>query len=227
MPPGNKDIIIVGAGETAELAWEYFTHDSPCRVAAFAVEERFLKSESFCGLPVVPVESVTDLYPPTSFGAFVAVSYVQLNRPRARLVGVMQAKGYGLVSYVSSRAFVWRTAAVGRNCLVLENNVLQHGVTLDDDVYLWSGNHVGHRTRIGAHTFVSSHIVISGFCDIGTSCFLGVNACISDHIAIADDTVLGAGAVVVRDTEPGRIYVGNPAVAGPHGSLARFGVRGS
>ena len=224
MPSGSRDIVIVGAGETAELAWEYFTNDSAFRVVAFAVERRFLTSSSFCGLPVIPLESVADVYPPSAYGAFVAVSYVQLNRPRARLCGLLQSRGYELVSYVSSRAFVWRTAAIGRNCLVLEHNVLQHGVTLEDDVYLWSGNHVGHRTRIGAHTFVSSQIVVSGFCDIGTSCFLGVNACISDHVRIADDTVLGAGAVVVKDTEPGKIYVGNPAAPGPHGSLARFGV---
>ncbi len=224
MPKGITDIVVVGAGETAELAWEYFTYDSPFDVVAFAVEERLLESERFCGLPVVPVETVEAAYPPTDSGAFVAVSYAQLNRPRARLFALMELKGYEFVSYVSSRAFVWRTARIGRNCFILENNVLQHGVTIEDDVYLWSGNHVGHRARIAAHTFVSSQIVISGFCNVGRSCFLGVNACISDNLRIADDCVIGAGAVVVRDTTAGRIYRGNPASEASVGSLERFGV---
>lgn len=223
MPDRVRDIVIVGAGETAELAWEYFTCDSAHRVAAFAVEERFLESETFCGLPVVPVENVEKAYPPARYGAFVAVSYVQLNRPRARLFGLMESKGYNLASYVSSRAFVWRTVIIGRNCLILEHNVLQHGVRIEDNVYLWSGNHVGHRTRIGRHTFVSSHIVISGFCDVGQSCFIGVNASVADNVTLADDTVIGAGTVVLKNTEAGRVYVGNPAIAG-RSSLEAFGV---
>jgi sugar O-acyltransferase (sialic acid O-acetyltransferase NeuD family) len=220
----QKPIVIVGAGETAELAWEYFTRDSDRDVEAFAVEARFLAADRFCGLPVVPVEDVVRLYPPETHDAFVAVSYAQVNRPRARLFGMMIDLGYELASYVSSRAFIWPTAQLGRNCFVLENNVLQHGVVLGDDVYLWSGNHVGHRSRIEDHTYVSSHVVISGFCSVGTHCFLGVNACVADFMTIADDCVIGAGAVVVRSTEPDLIYLGNPARSTGRSSRERFAV---
>lgn len=100
MPNRNKDIVIVGADETAELAWEYLTHDSAYRVVAFAVEKRFLDSDRFCDLAVSAFESIEDVYPPSAYGAFVAVSCVQLNRPRANLFGLLEAKGYEPVSYV-------------------------------------------------------------------------------------------------------------------------------
>ena len=41
--PAGRKLIIVGAGETAQIAYEYFTHDSPHTVAAFAVEGAHLK----------------------------------------------------------------------------------------------------------------------------------------------------------------------------------------
>jgi acetyltransferase-like isoleucine patch superfamily enzyme len=34
-------------------------------------------------------------------------------------------------------------------------------------------------------------------------------------VKVAADNVIGAGALVTRDTEPGRVYVGSPARALP------------
>ncbi|HSV92819.1 MAG TPA: acetyltransferase [Desulfobacterales bacterium] len=220
----TQPIIIVGDGETAQLAWEYFTHDSNLPVAGFAVEAKFRKTERLYELPVVDLETVERRFPPRDHRAFVAISYTQLNRVRARVCGEMKARGYVLASYVSSRAFVWRTARIGENCFVLENNVIQHGVVIEDNVFLWSGNHVGHQTRIRRDTYIASHAVISGFCDIGESCFVGVNATFNDKIRVARDGVIGSGAVVVRDTEPGRVYVGNPAKPLAKSSYETFGV---
>lgn len=219
-----QDLIIIGDGETAQLACEYFTHDSDMRVAGFAVEEKYRKAERLCGLPVVPLEAMEQRFPPRDYRAFVAISYTQLNRVRARIYRQLKDRGYAFASYVSSRAFVWRTARIGENCFILENNVIQHGVVIEDDVFLWSGNHVGHQTRIREDTYIASHAVISGFCDIGESCFVGVNATFNDKIRVARDGVIGSGAVVVRDTEPGRVYVGNPAKPLAKSSYETFGV---
>ena len=53
MQTKTEKVVIVGAGETAELAYEYFTCDSPYEVAGFAVEKEFLKQNELFGLPVV------------------------------------------------------------------------------------------------------------------------------------------------------------------------------
>ena len=219
-----QELIIIGDGETAQLACEYFTHDSDMRVAGFAVEEKYRKTERLYDLPVVPLETVEQRFPPQDYRAFVAISYTQLNRVRARIYRQVKDRGYALASYVSSRAFVWRTARIGENCFILENNVIQHGVVIEDDVFLWSGNHVGHQTRIRHDTYIASHAVISGFCDIGESCFVGVNATFNDKIRVARDCVIGSGAVVVRDTEPGKVYVGNPAKPSSKDSYKVFNV---
>lgn len=206
-----KKIVIVGDGETAELAYEYFTHDSPHQVVAFAVERAYLKRESLLGLPVVAFEEVEGICDPATHAAFVAISFTQLNRVRTRLYRETKRKGYELVSYVSSRAFVWHNVEIGENCFIMENNVLQYAVRIGNNVVLWSGNHVGHQTVIHDNVFVSSHVVISGYCEIGENCFLGVNSCLADQIKIGDDCFIGMGAVVNKSTAPGKVYVGNPA----------------
>jgi sugar O-acyltransferase (sialic acid O-acetyltransferase NeuD family) len=205
-----KKLIIVGDGETAELAYEYFTYDSPHEVVAFSVESEYKKKDELFGLPVVAFESIVDQFGPSAYQAFVAISYTQLNRVRARLYRATKEKGYQLVSYVSSRAFVWRNVEIGDNCLIMENNVLQYSVRVGNNVVLWSGNHVGHQTVIKDNVFISSHVVVSGYCEVGENCFLGVNSSIANNIKIGKDCVIGMGAVINKDTEDGKVYVGNP-----------------
>jgi sugar O-acyltransferase (sialic acid O-acetyltransferase NeuD family) len=221
----NQKLVIVGDGETAELAYEYFTFDSPHEVVAFAVERQFAKRSSLFDLPVVAFEELKSVYDPADHMIFVAISYTQLNRVRARLYHQAKQKGYRIASYVSSKAFVWRNVEIGENCFILENNVLQYAVRIGNNVVLWSGNHVGHQTVIHDNTFVSSHVVISGYCDIGENCFLGVNSSVANNVTIAKDCVIAMGAVVHRNTDERKIYMGNPARPSEKDSFTAFGVK--
>ena len=96
---------------------------------------------------------------------------------------------------------------LGVICLVLEHNTLQPFVHVDDNVVLWSGNHVGHHSRIGNACFVTSHAVIAGGVVIGEESFIGINAAIRDHVTIGRRNIIGAGALIVRDTEDGSVHV--------------------
>jgi sugar O-acyltransferase (sialic acid O-acetyltransferase NeuD family) len=217
-------MVIVGVGETAEIAYEYFTRDSPYEVIAFSAEEGFVTGDPVCGLPVIPLERLAETCDPANVRTFVAVSSTHLNRLRRRLFDIVKQAGFSCVSYVSSRAFVWHNVDLGENVFIFEGNVLQHKVWIGDNVVLWSGNHIGHRTVIGADCFVSSHVVISGFCEIGESSFLGVNSCFVDGAKTGRDVVVGAGAVVTHDLDPRGVYVGNPARPTGRDSFETFGV---
>ena len=174
---------------------------------------------------MVPFEDVTNLYSPKTYKMFVAISFTQLNRVRTRLYKQAKNKGYTLVSYVSSKAFVWRNVEVGENCFILENNILQYHVKIGNNVTLWSGNHIGHRTVVHDNCFISSHVTISGFCEVDENCFVGVNSCMAGGVKIAKDCIIGAGAVILKNTFQGLVYVGNPAKPLPNRtSLQAFNV---
>lgn len=208
----KKKLIIVGAGEFAEIAYEYFTYDSCYDVAGFAVEQKYHDKDILYDLPVIDFEEITDTYSPAEYETFVAITYVQLNRVRKRLYEECKQKGYKCASYVSSHAFIWRNVKIGENTFIFENNTLQHHVQIGNNVVLWSGNHIGHRTVIEDDCWLTSHDVVSGFCHIGRGSFLGVNATLGDNVTIARDVVLGAGALAIKSLlEEGQVYVGSPA----------------
>jgi sugar O-acyltransferase (sialic acid O-acetyltransferase NeuD family) len=214
----NKKLVLVGAGELALIANEYFTHDSDYEVAAFSVNSEYLKDKVLEGKPVVPYEEFEANFPADQFYVFVAIPASQLNRLRKRFYLELKEKGYRFASYVSSHAFCWHNAKVGENTFIFENNVIQPFVEIGNNCILWSGNHVGHRTVIRDHVFIASHAVISGYCEIGEGSFIGVNSTFNDKVKVAEHCIVGSGALVVKDTEPGRVYVGSPARPVPNKS---------
>jgi sugar O-acyltransferase (sialic acid O-acetyltransferase NeuD family) len=199
-------LVIVGDSLFAEIAHEYFTHDSPYEPVAFAVEHEYRKRDELAGLPVVDFESLTSEYEPAEHSVYVAMVYTQLNRLRARLAAASKELGYSLASYVSSNAFVWRNVEMGEHCFVFEDNVVQPFVKLGHNVVLWSGNHIGHHSRIRDHVFVSSHVVVSGSVDIGENSFLGVNSTLVNDITVGRDTWLGPNVTLTRDAPAGSVY---------------------
>ncbi len=220
----TKKLVIVGIGETAEIAYEYFTYDSPYEVVAFSVNREYMKEPTFYGLPVYEFESLENSFSPKEYDVFVAVSYVKLNRTKAKIFNAAKAKGYTCANYISSHAFVWRNVEFGENVFIFENNVLQHHVKVGNNVMLWSGNHIGHRTVIKDHVYISSHCVVSGFCEIGEYSFLGVNCTFNDHIILAADNIVGSAALIVKNTEPGKLMVGAPAKPAAKSSYDAFNV---
>ncbi|BCK18644.1 UDP-N-acetylbacillosamine N-acetyltransferase [Vibrio cholerae] len=215
----NKKLVIIGAGELARIAFEYFTYDSSYDVFAFSVNKEFIESSEINGIPVVEFEELERIYPPSEYEAFVAIPATKLNRVRTRLFNEAKNKGYKLATYISSSAFVWRNAEIGENCFIFENNTIQPFVKIEDNVILWSGNHIGHRTVIRANSFITSHAVISGYCEIGSGSFVGVNAIFNDKTSLAANSIVGSGAVVTKKlkTEEG-VYIGNPAKLFPRKS---------
>jgi sugar O-acyltransferase (sialic acid O-acetyltransferase NeuD family) len=211
----TRKLVIIGAGEFAQIACEYFSCDSHYQVVAFAVERDYLRAPTLAELPVVAYQDLEQHYPPSEVEVFVAIPATQLNALRTRLYLDAKHRGYRCARYISSRAFVWRNAVIGEHCFIFEGNVIQPFTRIGDNCILWSGNHIGHRTVVDDHVFIASHAVISGYCQIGQGSFIGVNATFSDRVRVAADNVIGAGALVTGDTEPGRVYVGAPARAVP------------
>lgn len=206
----KKPLVIFGAGDIAELAHYYFSHDSEYEVVAFCVDAEYLKQDTLRGLPVVPFEEVAARYPTDSHDLFVALSYAKLNAVRKGKYEATRAMGYRLASYVSSKATVLNDGKIGDNCFILENNVIQPFVTIGNNVTLWSGNHIGHHSLIADHCFLASHIVVSGGVTIGQQCFVGVNATLRDHITLGERCVVGAGALMLADAESEGVYIDQP-----------------
>lgn len=199
-------VVVFGTSQWASLAHFYFRDDSPHQVVGFTVDGSFLKSDTFEGLPVVAFEEVETRWPADAYAMFIPISFKRMNHVRADRYHEAKAKGYELVSYVSSKATTFADFNCGDNCFILEDNTIQPFVRIGSNVVMWSGNHVGHHSVIGDHVMLTSHVVVSGCCRIEPFCFLGVNSTIRDETVLAAETLVGMGVTILKDTQEYEVY---------------------
>ncbi len=203
----TKKLVIAGNTSNARLARYYFDIDSDYEVAAFAVNKEYVKEDSFEGLSLTALEDIEKKYPVSEYELFIAVGYTDMNKIREKLYYYCKEKGYTLANYISSRCSFLTQFPTGDNCFILEDNTIQPYVRIGNNVVLWSGNHIGHDVKIEDHNFISSHVVISGFVTVKRNCFIGVNATLRDAITIAPETLIAAGAIIMKDTEEKGVYL--------------------
>lgn len=120
---------------------------------------------------------------------------------------------------------------VGRDTprLVSPHALVSPSAQIDSAVYLhpgcqvWTQVHVGfgsimsplstvaHHTELGEGCFVAGGAVVGARIHVGKCAFFGQGSTTSTGVhLVADGTLVGAGAVIIRDTEPFGVYVGSP-----------------
>src|SRR4051794_29485542 len=79
-------LVIFGTGDIAQIAAYYFERDGLADVVAFTVDAAYRDADEYEGRPLVSFDEVAARYSPEDHKMFVALSYAQMNRLRARKV---------------------------------------------------------------------------------------------------------------------------------------------
>jgi sugar O-acyltransferase (sialic acid O-acetyltransferase NeuD family) len=206
-----ENLIIFGLGEMADVAYYYLS--KVYNIVAFTVNKDFIKSQAFNGKPVVAFEDVENEFPPEKYKMFIAVGYSKVNAVRRDKYLEAKNKGYKFISHVSKDAFVADNVIIGENCFIFENSIIQPFVKIGNNCIIWSGSLVAHHSVIQDHCFIAPHVAIAGACEIGEGTFIGINATLRDHIKIGKYNVIGAGTLILSNTEDYKVYIATPTKA--------------
>ena len=103
------------------------------------------------------------------------------------------------------------------------------GCKIEPGVMVMANSYIGTNTKIGKCTFVMANSAIAhdstiaGYChfsigatcgsilNIGKGCDVAINATILEKVSMGDFSVVGAGAVCMKDVEPYQVVIGSPA----------------
>ncbi|OYN87981.1 NeuD/PglB/VioB family sugar acetyltransferase [Parenemella sanctibonifatiensis] len=208
MPEAGHELVGIGAGGNATCIAE-LADSCGYRITRFLDDAPDKWGTSIDGIPVTgPISAGLDELAP---GAPVALTFGN-NQLRWSWHASVRSRGLSIPSLISPLAVISPTAK------------------LEDGVYAHSLAHVWSHVRIATGTILHPHATVSHHCTVGRGSFLATNVNIGGSITIGEgamfgtsstvstgvhsvgaQTYVGAGAVVIRDTEPFGVYVGNPA----------------
>jgi sugar O-acyltransferase (sialic acid O-acetyltransferase NeuD family) len=206
-----KKVVLFGNNLVASLNHYYLTHDSDYEVVAFTVDSEFINEDTLHDLPILPFETIEAVCPPEEFAMALPLGFRNLNRFRTEKYLEAKAKGYELISYVSSKAVTWKGLVIGENCFIYENAIVGPFSRIGNNVMLQPGSHIGHHSTVGDHCFVASHAVVLGGAEIGPYCVLGGNSTIIDRVTVAAECLIAAGVTITKNTKERGVYINKPA----------------
>ena len=201
-----KELVIFGTKEIAKAAFHYFSRDSDYRVVAFAVDSDYVESDSLCGLPIVPTDTLYNSFPPENTWIFVGISYGKMNHNRASAYERFRKKGYRFASYIDPKASIIK-CSIGENVLILGNVSIQNSVTVGNNVIIGPNVAVCHGTHIKDHNYIASGVCFCGENVVEEFCVIGTSATIGPGVHIGKRNFIGIGANIFSSTEENEAYL--------------------
>jgi sugar O-acyltransferase (sialic acid O-acetyltransferase NeuD family) len=208
-PP--EPVIIFGINRFASAFAELLRDEGDLEPVAFCVDRAYVEGPQHEGLPLVPLDEITNRFAPTRHRALVPLGFSRMMALRAEACRRLEELGYPLTPWVSRRAAVWSRLELGPNSIVAPGATVMPYATLGRDVAVRPNVVVAHHCAIGDHVSLANGAMLGGGSTIGANSWIGIGSVVRDQVAIAPRTFVGAGAVIVADTEPDSIYVGVPA----------------
>ena len=101
--------------------------------------------------------------------------------------------------------------SVGNGVLLAANAQLSSDTTIGDNCILFGGAFVGHDSTLERYVTVANNASIGARVNVGAASHIGSNSSIKEGVSIGKYSLVGIGAVVVRDVPENSIAIGNPA----------------
>jgi sugar O-acyltransferase (sialic acid O-acetyltransferase NeuD family) len=139
--------------------------------------------------------------------------YLTQDQPatRKRLFEYYESFGFQFATVISPRAFVSKTAIVGKGTIVQSGVNIASNTIIGDFVCINTNANIMHDCNIGAFTTIAPNAVVLGRVLIKGFAYVGANSTILPDLEIAANTIVGAGAVVTKNVLANETVVGVPA----------------
>jgi sugar O-acyltransferase (sialic acid O-acetyltransferase NeuD family) len=193
---------LAGAGGFGRETLDALRAMSPAAAVDVAFLDERQQAGEVDGVPVFRPEQA-------SVGSFVVA--IADPRVRARLAGLLLARGLVPGQVIHPRAVVSAGAAIGPGCVVLAGAFVSTGAALGAHVQVNYNATVGHDCVLGDFVTVLPAANVAGQVTLGAGVTVGSNACVLPGLRIGPGGTVGAGAVVTRAQPDGAVVVGVPA----------------
>jgi UDP-3-O-[3-hydroxymyristoyl] glucosamine N-acyltransferase len=184
----------------------------------FTVDAAYMNTQSFKGLPVVAYEELRSTADRAAVDVYVALGVAKINTLRALKTAQVEADGFTLASFVSSHARVPPDFVVLPNTMIMDQVNIHPQVQVGADTVIWSNTRIALKVRIGSHVWITS-AVVGDSTTIGDYSFIGLNATIAPFVRVGSHNLIGAAAVILKNTKDFEVYKGPRSTASKVSSL--------
>ena len=199
-------IVIWGASGHALVVADIVRLSGTFEIVAFVDDVN--PQRDFHGVPIIDRDQLDRLRDDGVEFLIVAVGDCAA---RMKLAEVALAKGFSLATAIHPRAVLAGDVQIGPGSVVAAGVVVNPGTLVGSNVIINTSASVDHECTIEDGAHVGPGVNLGGNVRVGSGSWIGIGAKIKDGVVIGSRSIVGAGAVVLRDVPDETVVFGVPA----------------
>lgn len=211
-----KNLVLAGAGGCMrELVWQIQELNKACPLWNIIgyVDFEQPEEEVYVGGQHIPYLGSDDTIINCDEEVNVAICVGSPILRRKIVSKYQENKNIKFPNLILSNTCVCEDVKMGQGCIISMDVRISTNVRMGNFVFMNTGAMVCHDGELSDYVTLGPDVKLAGNVQVGTASTIGLGAKVIQGITIAEDVVIGAGAVVVRDIEEKCKVVGVPAKA--------------
>lgn len=206
-----KKLYIIGARgfgrEIYHLARETEEYGKEFVIAGF-LDDKADALDGYEGYP--PIISSVEDFTPTDQDVFTcALGDVKYKK---KYIEIILSKGGKFITLKHPTAYIAPNAIIGEGCIITAYCRLSCDIFVGNYNTFQPFTSVGHDVKIGNFCHFNTNSFMGGFVRIEDEVTLHTGAIIHPHKTVKMNSIIGAGAVVIRNVPASTTLFGNPAI---------------
>ena len=146
-----------------------------------------------------------------TLGEVYAVCAIGAAKVRKSVIEKIQESSIKFATLIDPSVLISKRVEVGEGTIICANSILTVDIKIGKHVIINCDCTIGHDDIIDDFVTIYPSVNVSGNVHLGECSELGTGMQIIQGKTVAKNTIIGAGAVVVKDIEISGTYVGSPA----------------
>lgn len=130
---------------------------------------------------------------------------------RKKYIDIILAKDGEFINLINNKSIIHANAKIGKGVLISPFCTISSDVIIGDFTIIHPFCNLGHDAQIGEYCSVESYTFMGGFSKTGNNVTLHTRSTILPHIEVGDNSIVGAGSVVIRNVKENTTVFGVPA----------------
>lgn len=116
-----------------------------------------------------------------------------------------------LITLIHPLTFIGEGVELAPGVMVMANSYIGPATKIGKCTFVMANCAIGHNNNIGGFCHFSVGAICSSVLTIGDGCDVALNATVMEKVTMGNFSVVGAGALCLKDVEPYQVVVGSPA----------------
>lgn len=206
----KPNILIFGGGNQSTYTIDIIIKENKYKVVGIIDSVKEIGSEVFCYKVlgrIKDLESICKEY--NIYGGIIAIGD-NFSRHLVSKQILGKLPNFNFINAIHPSVIVSSNVNLGVGIVAMAGVIFNTNAVINSHSFFATGCQIEHDCEIKSYASVSAGTVLGGHVVLGAFSALTLNVTVLDRIAIGDNTVVGAGSLVLKDLPNDVLAYGNP-----------------